>query len=299
VQTTMKSLVTVIWTMWLIVAIASAGCGTQPPAAEQSPPAAATVIQIKRDYAEVNGLRMYYEIHGSGRPLVLLHGAFGVVESWAPMLPALTKNRQVVIVEQQGHGRTGDRSGPLTYEQMADDTVALLRGLKIGPTDMFGYSDGGIVALGVAFRAPDLVRRVAVFGSNAGSVKATHEPEMYEAFAKLPADFAPAEFKEPYDRVAPDKSKWPVLVQKIKEMGLGFKGYREADVRSIKALTLIMQGDRDIVRPEHAVEMFRMIPRSQLAILGGGDHFMPLRDPVRVVAVLVPFLEAPEPADGR
>jgi pimeloyl-ACP methyl ester carboxylesterase len=200
---------------------------------------------------------------------VLLHGAFGVAESWAPMLPALTKGRQIVILEQQGHGRTADRSGPLTYEQMADDTAALLRQLNVGPADVFGYSDGGIVALGVAIRAPDLVRRVAIFGSNAGAVKDTHEPEMYEAFAKLPADFAPAEFKDPYDRVAPDKTKWPELVRKIKEMGLGFKGYSDADVRSIKAVTLIMQGDRDIVRPEHAVQMFRMIPRSQLAILAG------------------------------
>jgi pimeloyl-ACP methyl ester carboxylesterase len=298
--TTLKNiLVTGTRVLALAVATVSTGCTTQPPAPEPASAATAAVVQIRRDYATVNGLRMYYEIHGSGRPLVLLHGAFGVVESWAPMLPALTKNRQVVMVEQQGHGRTFDRSGPLTYEQMADDTVALLRALKIGPVDMFGYSDGGIVALGVAFRAPDLVRRVAVFGSNAGSVKATHEPEMYEAFAKLPVDFAPAEFKDPYDRVAPDKSKWPVLVQKIKEMGLGFKGYPEADLRSIKALTLIMQGDRDIVRPEHAVEMFRIIPRSQLAILGGGDHFMPLRNPDRVLAVLVPFLEAPEPTDGR
>jgi pimeloyl-ACP methyl ester carboxylesterase len=281
----------------LAVAMASGGCNTRP-APEPAPAATAPVVSITRDYATVNGLRMYYEIHGSGRPLVLLHGAFGVAESWAPMLGALTKGRQVVILEQQGHGRTADRSGPLRYEQMADDTAALLRQLNVGPADVFGYSDGGIVALGVAIRAPALLRRVAIFGSNAGAVKDTHEPEMYEAFAKLPADFAPAEFKDPYDRVAPDKTKWPELVRKIKEMGLGFKGYSDAEVRSIKAVTLIMQGDRDIVRPEHAVQMFRMIPRSQLAILAGGDHFMPLRSPDRVVETLLRFLDASEPSPG-
>jgi pimeloyl-ACP methyl ester carboxylesterase len=298
--TTLKNiLVTGTRVLALAVATVSTGCTTQPPPPEPASAAAAAVVQVRRDYATVNGLRMYYEIHGSGRPLVLLHGAFGVAETWAPMLPALTKNKQVIIVEQQGHGRTVDRSGPLTYEQMADDTSALLRELKIGPVDVFGYSDGGIVALGVAFRAPDLVRRIAIFGANAGSVKETHEPEMYEAFANLPADFAPAEFKDPYDRVAPDKTKWPELVRKIKEMGLGFRGYSDADVRSIKALTLIMQGDRDIVRPEHAVRMFRMIPQSQLAILASGDHFMPIRSPDRVVATLLQFLDAPEASPGR
>src|SRR5262249_35358906 len=134
--------------------------------------AAATYLvgygQQKQDsngkYAEVNGLKMYYEIHGSGQPLVLLHGAFGFVEGWATILPALAKTHQVIMIEWQGHGRTNDLDRPLTYEQMTEDTAALLKQLKIKDADFFGYSMGGTVALGVAIWHPELVRKLAIYG---------------------------------------------------------------------------------------------------------------------------------------
>ena len=135
----------------------------------------------KQGYAPVNGLKMYYEIHGTGKPLVVLHGAFG----WATAYPALAKNRQVIAVELQGHGHTADIDRPLTFEQMADDTAALLKHLKIEHADFFGYSMGGSVALAVAIRHPSLVDRVAINGSNlwqdrgrlrARDVQAVHEP---------------------------------------------------------------------------------------------------------------------------
>src|SRR5262245_17393040 len=114
--------------------------------------------EAKGKYAEVNGLKMYYEIHGSGQPLVLLHGAFGFAEGWGAMLPTLTKTHQVIAIELQGHGHTNDLDRPLTYEQMAEDTAALLDQLKVKDADFFGYSMGGTVALGVAIRHPELVR---------------------------------------------------------------------------------------------------------------------------------------------
>jgi pimeloyl-ACP methyl ester carboxylesterase len=122
-------------------------------------------------YADLNGLRMYYEVHGSGPPLVLLHGAFGTADGWAPLIPRLTKNRQVIILEQQGHGHTADRNGPLTYEQMAEDTAALLTHLKLSGADIFGYSDGGVIGLGVAIHHPALVGRLAVLGANTESLR--------------------------------------------------------------------------------------------------------------------------------
>jgi len=115
----------------------------------------------KGSYASVNGLEMYYEIHGSGQPLVLLHGAFGFVEGWATVLPTLTKTHQVIAVELQGHGHTNDLERPLIYEQMAEDVAALLQQLQIKDADLFGYSMGGMVALGVAIRHPELVRKLA------------------------------------------------------------------------------------------------------------------------------------------
>jgi pimeloyl-ACP methyl ester carboxylesterase len=241
-------------------------------------------------YADVNGLRMYYEIHGSGPPLVLLHGGFGTAEGWTPVVSKLGTSRQAIIVEQQGHGHTADRNTPLTYEQMAEDTAALLNVLNVNRTDVFGYSDGGIVALGVAIRYPALVRRLAILGANTGKLKDVYDPEFYAEYQSLPPDFAPRELREPYDRVAPDPTKWPVLVAKIKDLGRDFKGYSDTEVRSIRAQTLIMMGDQDIVRPEHAVEMFRMIPNARLAIFPGSDHFVLFTSPDTVLATLMPFL---------
>src|SRR5439155_2831033 len=195
-----------------------------------------------------------------------------------------------IILEQQGHGHTVDREGPLTYEQMVNDTAALLKQLNVKEADVLGYSLGGIVALGVGIHHPEVVGRLAVLGANTGRIKDVFEAEAYAQFQSIPADFAPSVLKQPYDRVAPDKTKWPVLVRKVKEMGLNFKGYSFPEVRSIKAPTLIMLGDRDGTRPEHAVEMFRLIPNAQLAIFPGGDHFLLFTGPDKVLETLLPFL---------
>ncbi len=240
-------------------------------------------------YATVNGLKMYYEVQGTGRPLVLLHGAFG----WATVYPALAKNRQVIAVELQGHGHTADIDRPLTFEQMADDMAALLRHLKIKQADFFGYSMGGNVALAVAIRHPSLVGRVAINGSNFGKIEEAYEPEAFQQFKRMSSDFAPPVLKSHYDKVAPDPKQWPVLVAKVKRMGLEFKGFAREDLRSIKAPILIAQGDHDLVRLEHAVEMFRLIPNAKLAVFPGGDHFMIWISPDRLFASITDFLNAP------
>ena len=242
---------------------------------------------------------MYYEIHGSGQPLVLLHGAFGFIEGWATVLPTLTKTHQVIAVELEGHGHTHDLDRPLAFEQMAEDTGALLKQLKIKDADFFGYSMGGTVALGVAIRYPETVRKLAIFGSATGALKDVFETESYKQFQSLSADFAPPVLKEPYDRIAPDPTRWPVLVTKIKNLESGFKGYSAAEVRSIRAQVLIMMGDHDGIRPEHAVEMYRLIPNAQLAIFPGGDHFMLWSSPDKILSALVPFLDGPLPEQGR
>src|ERR671935_3223680 len=118
-------------------------------------------------YASVNGLTMYYEVHGAGRPLVLLHGALSAIgTSFGKVLPSLAKTRQVIAVEQQAHGHTADIDRPLTYEQMADDTAALLRHLEIGSADVYGYSLGGGVALQLAIRHPELVRKLVLVSAS-------------------------------------------------------------------------------------------------------------------------------------
>src|SRR5262249_31991184 len=241
------------------------------------------------NYATVNGLRMYYETRGEGEPLVLLHGAFGL----AMDLPALAKNRRVIAVELQGHGHTADIDRPLSVEQMADDTAALLKELKIERADFFGYSMGGVVALGVAIRHPSLVRKLAINGSYFGSTEAAFEPEAFKQFRDLPADFAPPMLKAPYDKVAPDPTKWPTLVAKIKKAGMEFKGFARDDLKAIKAPVLITLGDRDGIRPEHVLEMFRLIPGSELAIIPGADHFLIFQSPEKLLPTIAAFFEAP------
>jgi pimeloyl-ACP methyl ester carboxylesterase len=263
------------------------------PATNAAPAKPSTLV--KSAYASVNGLKMYYEIHGTGKPLVLLHGAFGFVDGWATVLPTLTKTHQVIAIELEGHGHTHDLDRPLTFEQMAEDTALLLTQLKIKDADFFGYSMGGTVALGVAIRHPELVRRLAIYGSCTGKPEDTYDPETYKQYQSLSVDFAPKELKEPYDKMAPDPTRWPVLVTKVKNLGIDFKGYSAAEVKSIKAQVLIMTGDRDVVRPEHAVEMYRLIPNAQLAIFPRGDHFMLWSSPDKLLSTLVPFLDGPMP----
>jgi pimeloyl-ACP methyl ester carboxylesterase len=269
--------------------LASALAVATEPRDDSGKPKTGGTTEKKQGYAAVNGLKMYYEIHGTGKPLVVLHGAFG----WATVQPTLAKDRQVIAVELQGHGHTADIDRPLTYEQMADDTAALLKELKIEQADFFGYSMGGNVALAVAIRHPKLVRKVAINGSHYGRIEDAYDPETLKQFKTLSSDFAPAILKAPYDKVAPDPKQWPMLVAKVKKMGLDFTGFAREDMKSIKADVLITLGDRDAVRPEHAVEMFRLIPNAQLAVFPGGDHFTLWTNPDKVLVPIATFLDAP------
>lgn len=249
-------------------------------------------ITVKRDYASVNGLKMYYEIHGTGKPVVLLHGAFGLISGWGPLLNILAKERQVIAVELQGHGHTGDIDRPLSYEQMADDTAALLKHLRIDKADIFGYSMGGTVALYTAIKHPALVGKIAILGSSSGPD--AWDPETFKQFQSItPENFAPAPLKDPYDKAAPDPKKWPVLVAKITTMVKEFKGISDKDMQSIRAPFLVMHGDRDAFRVEHAVKMYRLVPNSQLRVFPNGDHFVLFTQPDRVTSSLQQFLNEP------
>ena len=243
-------------------------------------------------YAQVRGLKMYYELHGSGRPLVLLHGAFGMVEAWGTVLPTLAKHYQVIIAEMQGHGRTADIDRPFTSEDMADDTAALLKELKIEKADVFGYSMGGQIGLALAIRHPGVVDRLAIIGATAGPMKDTYERDMYQQFLSItPENFNIPQMIDPYTKVAPNPDKWPDLVRKIREAGITYQGYTPEQMKGITAPVLVMMGDREGIRIEHAVEMRRLIPNSQLAIFPTADHFLLYTGPDKVLGTLLPFLE--------
>ena len=225
-------------------------------------------------YAPVNGLRMYYEIYGrdTGRPpLVLLHGGGSTIEtSFGKILPALAKNRLVIAIEQQGHGHTADVDRPFTFEQSADDTIALLQYLKIRKADFFGYSNGGHIALEIALWHPNMVRKLvfeSIMFNRAGS-----DPKFWESFKHAKLEDMPTELKEAYLKTAPHPEELSVFFAKSVKRMLDFKGWTPEEIKSIKAPTLIIIGDHDIVRPEHAVLMYRLLRDAKLAVLPDTDH---------------------------
>lgn len=238
------------------------------------------------EYAEVNGLRMYYEIHGVGRPLVLLHGSFmsGV------FYPTLAESRQIIVVDMQGHGRTADIDRPFTFEQMADDTAALLKHLKIEQTDVFGYSMGGTIGLALAIGHPALVRRLAILGSVYRPIEESYSPESLRDFQSItPENFAPEALKKPYEKQSPAPD-WKGLVAKIVQMEKDFKGFSKEQMKALKAEVFIGAGDRRDISLEHVVEMHSLIPKSQLAIFPNTEHVFLLQDPKKMPPAIKAFL---------
>lgn len=251
--------------------------------------------------ALVNGVDTYYEVHGTGQPLVVLHGAFMTIELLGDLIPGLARSRQVVAVEMQGHGHTPDVDRPLTYEGLADDTAALIRHLGIGPADVYGYSLGGGAAIQLAIRHPELVRKLVAV--SASYTSAGMYPEVTATIKDLdPKLFDGTPWRAAYDRVAPHPEGFAGLVEKMKQLDMTPYDWTAEAVRAIAAPTLIVVGDSDGTRPEHAVEMFRLrgggvfgdvagLPAAQLAILPGMTHVGILEHADLLVPMVTRFLD--------
>ena len=261
---------------------------------------------IKTGYALVNGLNMYYEIHGSGEPLIILHGGLGSTDMFSGLMPALAKIRQVIAVDLQGHGRTADVERPMSYQSMADDIAALMRHFKIQKADILGYSLGGGVAVRTAIQHPECVNRLVVV-STVFKLDGWY-PEVRTAMSHLSAEAAeqmkPSPLYQSYARVAPRPADWPVLVTKLGSLiRTDFDWSKE--VGAIQAPTLLVFGDADAVRPEHAIEFFQLlgggkkdggwdgsgISKARLAILPGVTHYNMLASP-HLGPVVTEFLTA-------
>ena len=235
-------------------------------------------------YFGVGELDLYYERLGHGAPLVLLHGALGTIEScFAGLLPALARHFEVVAVELQGHGHTRDVARPLTYGGMAGDTAAMLDGLGIERAHFVGYSMGGAVALRLALDRPDLVDRLVFAGGAAFDTSGMHREltAMFDSFD--PNELDGTRWHEAYRRVAPDPDAWTSLVIKANQLDRAGVSVSRERLTDLQVPTLLIIGDADVVRPEHTVEMFRLLgggvpgdvvpaPPAQLAVLPGTSH---------------------------
>jgi pimeloyl-ACP methyl ester carboxylesterase len=254
-------------------------------------------------YAPVNGLKMYYEIHGKGEPVVLLHGSFmTITNNWQDMIAGLSKTRQVIAVEMQGHGRTADIKRDFSYENLADDIAAMLDYLRIEKADLIGYSMGGGVAMQVAIRHPEKVRKVvsisAVFRHD-GWVK-----EALDMFPQMtPETFKASPIETEYKKLSPTPNEFPNFIKRVISMDLKPYDFGAEKLRATKAPMFFIHGDADGVRLDHIAEMFRlkgdeifgdMRPRSasRLAVLPNTTHIT-LMQKIDIIALMInDFLDA-------
>jgi len=264
---------------------------------------------VKDGYVSVNGLEMYYEIHGSGQPLVLLHGAFSAIgTSFGSLLPELVKTRQVIGFELQAHGHTADIDRPLSMDSMADDVAAAIKELGFESADVFGYSMGAGVALRVVIRHPEVVHKLilaAVTYTFSGI-----QPGLMEGLGNMtPEMMHGSPWHDEYMRIAPHPEDFAKLFSKKTEMDRQTKDIPAESIQAIRSPTLLIIGDSDLVRPEHAVEMFRLLgggifgdtpaglPDSQLAVIPGASHVSVISRTELLIPMIASFLNAPMPKD--
>jgi pimeloyl-ACP methyl ester carboxylesterase len=264
------------------------------------------------NYAEVNGLEMYYEVHGTGQPLVLLHGGVGAIEMFGEVLPLLSEGRQVIAADLQAHGRTADIDRPLSFESMADDICALIEHLGFEEADVMGYSLGGSVALQTAIRHPQLVRKLALVSTPFS--RDGWYPEVLAGMGQMGPEAAEPMKQTPmyqlYSSVAPRPEDWPVLLTKLGQLLEQDYDLSET-MAAIEAPTMIVVGDADSVRTAHAVEFFELLGGGQadagwdgsgmsnarLAVLPGTTHYDIFSSPT-LASTVTPFLDAPMPEAG-
>ena len=237
---------------------------------------------ILKGYAPVNGLKMYYEIHGQGKPLLLLHGAYMSIEGpFRDLIKEYSDSFKVIVPEFQGHGRTADINREITYEYLADDIYELVKYLRLDSVDIFGYSMGSGAAMQVGIRHPEIVKKMVLVSGSYSS------DGLQPAFIPLvpqivPEMFAGSPFKNQYDSLAPNRDKFPVLVSKLKKLDLQAFNW-EKDYVNMKKPLLLVFGDADIVTIDHIKDMFKKqggnvagdlqpLPQVQLLILPGTSH---------------------------
>ncbi len=246
-------------------------------------------------YVEVNGLPTWHEVRGEGQPVVLLHGGFAGASSWSAQAPALARaGYRVHVPERRGHAHTPDVEGPLTYDAMADDTVAYLDGVVGGPAHLVGWSDGAVVALLVARRRPELVDRLVLIGqyyNSSGKVTGGLVDQLSAG-----GDQVMSFLRTEYDQVSPDGPEhFPVVYAKTLRMLATEPELELASLAEVAAPTLVLQGDRDEVTLEHGAAVAAALPQGGLAVLPG-THALPVENPDVVNALLVWFLAGATPA---
>lgn len=236
-------------------------------------------------YVEAGGVRTWYEEHGAGEPLVLLHGGAVDARFFEHNLPALAEQFHVYTPERRGHGHTPDVEGPLTYELMAQDTIAFLDTVLGGPSDLVGHSDGAVVAMLVAMHRPDLVRRLVLISGG------FHHDGLLPGADHIEVDPVVEFLGKSYGEVSPDgEEHFRVVVEKIARMAAEEPTLERSALGAIRCRTLVMAADDDLMRFDHVLQMYETIPDAELAVVPGTSHFLIQEKPALCNAIILDFL---------
>ena len=249
---------------------------------------------MSQGYAAVNGLRMYYEVRGEGRPLVLLHGGLLTIGlSFGEVLPGLAAGRQVIAAELQGHGRTADIDRDIDLRYLAGDVAGLLDHLGVAEADVLGFSLGGGVALQLALDYPDRVGRI-ILASVSYAADGFHEeisdPARHATSTRMPTAEDFRQMQEAYAQVAPEPGHFAAFAAKVSQAANSLEGWTTEELGGLAAPTLLVFGDHDFIKLEHAVQMHGLIPGAQLAVLPGTTHMGVMRRADLIVPLVLGFL---------
>ena len=240
-------------------------------------------------YVDAGGVRTYYEVSGDGDPLLFLGGGLVTAELSDAQVPALAGSYRVYVPERRGHGRTPDVDGPITYELMAQDTLAFIDAVGIDAAHLVGWSDGALVGMIVALRHPERVKKLVYIGQNLNPEDV--RPEAKPILEGMTLETAPPMFAQLYTATSPDgPDHWPIVFGKITTMFRTDPGLALEDIAGVKAPTLVMIGDDDLISVDHAGELQRTLPDAQVAVVPGASHTLPLEKPDLVNRLILEFL---------
>jgi pimeloyl-ACP methyl ester carboxylesterase len=271
----------------LMVTVATSGLPTLRADSELTPPKLAVPYgnnPAAGAFADINGIKLHYETYGGGEPLLLIHGNGGSIADLGNQIQFFATRYKVIVADSRGHGRSEMGPGRLTYEQMADDLAALLHQLNLTHVRVLGWSDGGILGLLLAIHHPECVGKLAIMGANL-------EPDGAYDWA---LNWVKAEDKRLDEAIAQNGKSAALLAKKQYLDLLGKQPHIPVkDLRKIAAPTLVMAGDKDVIRGEHTLQIFENIPRAHLAIFPGATHMIAWTDPETFNRTVEKFMESP------
>lgn len=257
---------------------------TATPAWKTFPAPGPMPAATRQGLADVNGIKLYFAIYGAGEPVILLHGGAGNADHWAHQVAAFAEKYQVIVIDSRGHGRSTRDTKPITYEQMADDVIALMDQLKLEKAALVGWSDGGITAIDLAIRHPARVSKLVPFAANS-DLKGTQKgsgPALSAYFARCAADYA---------KLSPTPGDFKGLQAALRPMWRTSPNYTSAQISSIQAATLVLDGDHDeIIRQDHVKELARLISGARLVLIADSSHFAMFQQPAAFNEAVLGFL---------